>query len=201
MKLSAYSDRILRYIDAESEYFTPLTAKKFAKAGEYFADLAEVLDYSSQRWLNDWLNESYGENEYCEVDHDWGDWLHSRTQQSVSVAFLEKYQKSDRSGNNYPQTRETWSKEFVPNAEPEIDLAGAIATAHAEDITLWSNLIDAAIATSNSITFTQLTQTLDLTPAQIYLGIVLSDRFTIIKDNESNFYSGFSVSLASTTHS
>lgn len=62
--------------------------KKFAVAGAYFCDLAKVLDYSSDRWLRDWLNESYGENEYCEVDANWEDWLTTRTQQSVSVAFL-----------------------------------------------------------------------------------------------------------------
>jgi len=193
---SAYSDRILKFIDADGIYFKPVTAKKFAKAGEYFEGLAEVLDYSTQRWLNDWLNETYGENEYCEVPHDWEDWLAARTQQSVSVAFLAKYQTGDRPSNNYPQTRETWSKEIVPNAEPEIDLAGAIATAHAEDIALWSSLITEVLTLHQLTTFDQLTQTLDLSPAQIYLGIVLSDRFVIIKDDEDDFYGGFSISLA-----
>ncbi|MEL6578904.1 MAG: hypothetical protein AAFQ14_04065 [Cyanobacteria bacterium J06621_12] len=192
---SFYSDRILKFIDADSGYFKPVTAKKFAKAGEYFADLAEVLDYSSQRWLNDWLNETYGENEYCEVDHDWEDWLASRTQQSVSVAFLAKY-KQERPDRKYPKIRETWSKEFSLDLEPETDLAGAIATAHAEDVALWSSLITEALTSHKSTTFAQLTQTLDLSPAQIYLGIVLSDRFIIIKGDEDDFYGGFSISSA-----
>ena len=146
---SVYSDRILKYIDADSQYFTPLTAKKFGKAGEYFLDLAVTLDYSSQRWLIEWFNESYGENEYCEIDHDWEDWLASHTQQSVSVNFLAKYQgdceasRRHRSGNDYPESRQGWSKEEEAELgiEREDDLPSLIATAHAEDIAQWSSLI------------------------------------------------------------
>lgn len=192
---SAYSKEILRFIDADSEYFTPLTATKFAKAGEYFVDLAEVFDYSTQRWLNDWFNDSYGENEYCEVDCDWSDWLTTRTQQSVSVTFLAKYRSSDRRSNNYPERRESWAKEFIVEKKAEIDLTSAISTAYAEDIALWSSLISDRISATETVTFWDLTQTLDLTPAQIYLGIVLSDLFAIVKDDDSDFYGGFSVNF------
>ncbi|MGB5632206.1 MAG: hypothetical protein WBM86_05415, partial [Waterburya sp.] len=89
---SAYSHGILYFVDANSSYFDLSTAAKFVKAGQEFVDLAEALNYTTNRWLQNWLNESYGENEYCEVEPDWVDWLASRTQQSVNVNFLAKYQ-------------------------------------------------------------------------------------------------------------
>ncbi|MEM6614730.1 MAG: hypothetical protein AAF652_21310 [Cyanobacteria bacterium P01_C01_bin.72] len=193
---SVYSQEVLNFIDADSKYFTPLTTIKFAEAGKYFADLAEVLNYSTQRWLNNWLNQNYGENDYCEVEPDWSDWLNSRTQQSVSVAFLAKYQDQERSGNDYPDTRQSWAKVSNLDEKIEIDFTAAIATAHAEDIAAWSSLISNCIPATKAIAFSELTQALDLTPAQIYLGIILSDdRFTISKDEENDFYGGFFVSF------
>ena len=139
---SAYSHGILHFVDANSNYFDLLTADKFARAGQELADLAAVLNYSTNRWLQNWEDESYGENEYCQVEPDWVDWLASRTQQSVSVNFLAKYQ-GDRSGHNYPESRQSGRKgeEAELVVEPEDELSSLIATAHAEDIAQWSSLI------------------------------------------------------------
>lgn len=199
---SCYSQEILNFIDADSDYFEPIAPVKFAIAGGYLADLAEVLDYSSDRWLRNWLNESYGVNEYCEVESDWSDWLASRTQQYVSVNFLSKYQ-TEPAGNNYPQERESWSKTLEPKPVIETDtqlhadksFVGQIMTAHAEDIRQWSNSIAEMIPRTGSITFARLKQVLSLTPAQIYLGIILSDRFVLESRGEVDFYSGFSIFL------
>lgn len=49
MTKSFYSQDILVFIDADSDYFESSNPIKFAVAGEYFADLAEVLNYSSDR--------------------------------------------------------------------------------------------------------------------------------------------------------
>ena len=194
---SFYSSEILNFIDCDCPYFESPTPEKFAVAGRYFRDLAEVLDYSSDRWLRNWLNDSYGENEYCEVDADWEDWLLARTQQSVSVAFLAKYDLSTKPGNNYPKSRESprENNQLQVISEGIDDLQKAIATAHAEDIEKWSHQILGCIPAGQSISFKQLKGKLNLTPAQIYLGIILSNRFIIINQNENDFYSGFSVSL------
>ena len=141
MNYSAYSPEILKFIDCDRPYFNPPTPKKFAVAGDYFCDLAEVLNYSSDRWLRNWLNDSYGENEYCEVDADWSDWLASRTQQSVSVNFLNKYLPQIERQHDYPETRATWSKDLDLEVDDNSNLASVIAIANPEDIEKWSNLI------------------------------------------------------------
>ncbi|MGB5710191.1 MAG: hypothetical protein WBM44_04685 [Waterburya sp.] len=46
------------------------------------------------------------------------------------------------------------------------------------------------------ISFALLKKTVALTPAQIYLGIILSDRFIIMSNGEADFYGGFSIVLA-----
>lgn len=193
---SAYSSGILHFVDANSNYFDLLTADKFTRAGQELADLAAVLDYSTNRWLQNWLNESYGENEYCEVEPNWVDWLASRTQQSVSVNFLAKYQ-GNLLDHKYPESRQSWSKEEEEElvTEPEDELSSFIATAHAEDITQWSSLILDSLPLDRRTSFTWLKENVDLSPAQIYLGIILSDRFVIIKDDENDFYGGFSILL------
>ena len=118
MVKSFYSPEILTFIDANSKFYQPITPDKFVIAGEYFADLAQVLNHTSDRWLRNWLNDSYGENEYCEVTHDWSDWLGSKTQQSVSVAFLAKYLPSSKSNNDYPEERKSWSKAVLDLVQP-----------------------------------------------------------------------------------
>lgn len=96
----------LFYIDAESDFYThPVPVEKFAIAGQCFLDLAIDLDRRSDRWLQNWLNTSYGEAD-CVVPHDWNDWLATRTINSVSVNFLKKYTFSpDFIPNNYPDSR------------------------------------------------------------------------------------------------
>ncbi|MBE9048466.1 hypothetical protein IQ255_29490 [Pleurocapsales cyanobacterium LEGE 10410] len=191
---SFYSPEILTFIDADSEFYQPITPDKFAVAGEYFADLAQVLNYSSDRWLRNWLNESYGKNEYCEVSHDWSDWLGSRTQQSVSVTFLSKYLPQPNSSNNYPDNRKTPSKiESVDNPKG-YDLDRAINLATPEDISIWSKaVLDLVQPSKIPISFAKLITLSHLESVEIYLGIFLSDRFVIIKDDRNEFYSDFAV--------
>ena len=86
-----YSEELNYYLDADSNFYqNSITANKFSLAGECFLELAKKLDIDSETWLRKWQNNSYGEAE-CSVDYDWGDWLSSRTQQSVNVNFLSRY--------------------------------------------------------------------------------------------------------------
>jgi hypothetical protein len=59
LNTSFYSQEILQFIDADSAYYSTIKPSKFAIAGDYFTGLAESLNYAGDRWLRDWLNESY----------------------------------------------------------------------------------------------------------------------------------------------
>lgn len=191
---SFYSPEILTFIDANSEFYYSITPDKFAVAGEYFADLAQALNYTSDRWLRNWLNDSYGENEYCEVAHDWSDWLGSRTQQSVSVAFLAKYLPSSKSNNDYPEERKSWSKDKSVDNPKGYDLDRATSLATPEDISIWSQaILDLVQSFKTPISFAKLITLSHLEPVEVYLGIFLSDRFVIIKDEQNEFYGDFAV--------
>lgn len=112
------------------------------------------------------------------------------------MAFLSKYDGDSYRCNDYPETRKTWSKEVeYPPADLNENLASATATAHAEDIEQWSRAISILVG-DTCVTFDWLKSNLKLTPAQIYLGIIKSDRFVVMKD-EADFYAGFSVKLKS----
>ncbi|BAZ46933.1 hypothetical protein NIES4102_39790 (plasmid) [Chondrocystis sp. NIES-4102] len=189
-----YSENINYYLDAQSDlYPEPITPIKFALAGQCFLDLALKLERDSDRWLKNWQNASYGESE-CVVAHDWCDWLANRTQQSVSVAFLDKYRLSQREPNNYPDNRASVVVETVLEA-PEIeDLDLLIATAYTEEIQAWSSLISSCLSRGQAISFQELIAKIDLSPAKIYLGILLSDRFSLT-GNSDDFYGGFWVRL------
>jgi hypothetical protein len=189
-----YTKNITYYLDAHSDlYPEPITPIKFALAGQCFLDLAQKLERDSDRWLKNWQNTSYGESE-CVVAHDWCDWLANRTQQSVSVAFLDKYQLSQREPNNYPDNRASVVVETVLEA-PEIEnLDLLMATAYTEEIQAWSSLISSCVSRGQAISFQELIAKIDLSPAKIYLGILLSDRFSLI-GNSDDFYGGFWVRL------
>ncbi|MEL6441800.1 MAG: hypothetical protein AAFQ80_21425 [Cyanobacteria bacterium J06621_8] len=195
---SFFSSEVRYYIDPGSSFFSIVTPGKFSIAGQKFLDLAESLNYESDRWLQNWLNESYGAKEFCEVEPDWLDWLASRTQQSVSVNFLDKYQDASPR-NNYPQQRESWNKasELESAVKSEAELLGQVMVAHAEDIARWSNTIADFVPSTGSVTFAWLKHNLPLTSAQIYLGIILSDRFALETSGEADFYGGFSISFHS----
>jgi hypothetical protein len=189
-----YSENINYYLDAQSDlYPEPITPSKFALAGQCFLDLAQKLERDSDRWLKNWQNTSYGESE-CVVAHDWCDWLANRTQQSVSVAFLDKYRLSQREPNNYPDNRASVVVETVLEA-PEIEnLDLLMATAYTEEIQAWSSLVESYISRGRSVSFKELIAKLDLSSAKIYLGILLSDRFSLT-GNSDDFYGGFWVRL------
>jgi hypothetical protein len=189
-----YSENINYYLDAQSDlYPEPITPSKFALAGQCFLDLAQKLEQDSDRWLKNWQNTSYGESE-CVVAHDWCDWLANRTQQSVSVAFLDKYRLSQREPNNYPDNRASVIVETVLEA-PEIEnLDLLMATAYTEEIQAWSSLVESCVSRGQAISFQELITKLDLSPTKIYLGILLSDRFSLT-GNSDDFYGGFWVRL------
>ena len=194
MVKSFYSPKILTFIEADSEFYQPITPDKFAVAGEYFADLAQALNLASDRWLRNWLNDSYGENEYCEVSHDWSDWLVSRTQQSVSVTFLSKYLPQPNSSNDYPDNRKTPSKTESVDNLGDYDLDRAITLATPEDISIWSKaVLDLVQPSETPISFAKLITLSHLEPVEVYLGIFLSDYFVIIKDEQNEFYGDFAV--------
>ena len=188
-----YSEELNYYLDADSNFYqTSLTANKFSLAGECFLELAKKLDIDSENWLRKWQNNSYGEAE-CSVDYDWGDWLSSRTQQSVTVNFLSKYSiKDERVPNDYPNDRTTGKKEeIIPLIPREENLTSLIAIAHQEDIEQWSKMVfEVVVKVNHPVRFNDLIQTLNLSAAQIYLGIILSDLFILLPD-EDNFYDGF----------
>jgi hypothetical protein len=190
-----YSENINYYLDAQSDlYQYPVTPSKFALAGQCFLDLALKLERDSDRWLKNWQNASYGESE-CVVAHDWCDWLASRTQQSVSVAFLDKYRLSQREPNNYPDNRASVVIETVLEA-PEIEnLDLLMATAYTEEIQAWSSLVESCVSRGQAISFQELIAKLDLSAAKIYLGILLSDRFSLSASSNDDFYGGFLVRL------
>jgi hypothetical protein len=146
-----YTENINYYLDAQSDlYPEPITPSKFALAGQCFLDLAQKLERDSDRWLKNWQNASYGESE-CVVAHDWCDWLANRTQQSVSVAFLDKYRLSQREPNSYPDNRASVVVETVLE-EPEIEnLDLLIATAYTEEIQAWSSLISSCLSRGQAI--------------------------------------------------
>lgn len=191
-----YSANINYYLDAQSNlYREPITPIKFALAGQCFLDLALKLERDSDRWLKNWQNASYGESE-CVVAHDWCDWLANRTQQSVSVAFLDKYRVSQKEPSNYPDNRASVVVETVLEA-PEIEnqnLDLLMATAYTEEIQAWSSLVLSCISKGRAVSFKKLIAKLDLSPAKIYLGILLSDRFSLT-GNSDDFYGGFWVRL------
>jgi hypothetical protein len=189
-----YTENINYYLDAQSDlYPEPITPSKFALAGQCFLDLAQKLERDSDRWLKNWQNANYGESE-CVVAHDWCDWLAHRTQQSVSVAFLDKYRLSQREPNNYPDNRASVVVETVLEA-PEIEnLDLLMATAYTEEIQAWSSLVLSCISRGQAISFQELIAKLDLSAAKIYLGILLSDRFSLT-GNSDDFYGGFWVRL------
>jgi hypothetical protein len=216
-----YTKNITYYLDAQSDlYPEPITPSKFALAGQCFLDLALKLERDSDRWLKNWQNASYGESE-CVVAHDWCDWLANRTQQSVSVAFLDKYRLSQREPNNYPDNRASVVADGRGDATlganplglggfpherpvqevetvleaPEIEnLDLLMATAYTEEIQAWSSLVSSCISRGRSVSFQELITKLDLSPAKIYLGILLSDRFSLT-GNSDDFYEGFWVRL------
>jgi hypothetical protein len=206
-----YTKNITYYLDAQSDlYLEPITPSKFALAGQCFLDLALKLERDSDRWLKNWQNASYGESE-CVVAHDWCDWLASRTQQSVSVAFLDKYRLNQREPNNYPDNRASvvadgrglggfpherpvQEVETILEA-PEIEnLDLLMATAYTEEIQAWSSLVSSCVSRGRSVSFKELIAKLDLSPAKIYLGILLSDRFSLTAKSD-DFYGGFWVRL------
>ena len=121
----------------------------------------------------------------------------SRTQQSVNVNFLSKYLIEDeRVPNDYPNDRTTGKKEEIISLIPrEENLTSLIAIAHQEDIEQWSKIVFEFIVKANhSVSFNELIKQLNLSPAQIYLGIILSDLFLLLPD-EDNFYDGFLIEL------
>ena len=193
-----YSQNILFYIDSESDFYAdPVSAEKFAIAGQYFLNLAIDLDRNSDRWLQNWLNTSYGKAD-CVVPHDWNDWLSTRTQQSVSINFLAKYTFTNSIPNNYSDSRiSSTNTTFTPSASSE-NLEESIVTAHAEKIEEWSKIIGDYLGdrVKGSVSFNSLRESLNLSPAKIYLGIILSDRFEV-KTNEADFYGDFLVMVTS----
>ena len=194
---SAYSSKILNFIDCDRPYFNPSTPQKFAVAGDYFCDLAEVLNYSSDRWLRNWLNDRYGENEYCEVPYDWSDWLASRTQESVSVKFLDKYSSQIEVKHDYPETRATWSKYVDLEVDDRPNLASTIAIANPEDLKSWSQQIETVMRGKQSLSFIQLQKLVDLEPVETLLSVLLGEQFLILNVDENDFYSDFVVEFRS----
>ena len=191
-----YDEELNYYLDAGSNFYQDsVTPEQFSLAGQCFLALAEKLDVESERWLKSWQNNSYGQSE-CAVDYDWDDWLRTRTQQSVNVSFLSKYVEDNRLTHDYPEERATRKKEEITTMMPtEESLTSLIAIAHQEDIEQWSKIVfDFILARNQSVSFNELIKQLSLSPAQIYLGIILSDLFLLLA-NEDNFYDGFLINL------
>ena len=192
-----YSEELNYYLDADSNFYQcSVTPDQFSLAGQCFFGLAEKLDVESERWLKSWQNNSYGQTE-CVVDYDWDDWLTSRSQQSVKVSFLSKYVMEDnRLTHDYPEGRATRKKEEITTMMPtEENLTSLISIAHQEDIEQWSKIVfDFIFNRNQSVSFNELIKQLNLSPAQIYLGIILSDLFLLLA-NEEHFYDGFLINL------
>lgn len=181
-------------------YDGSISPEQFDRAGQCFLDLARDLDRTSDRWLHHWLNPTTEAKDYCVVAHDWNDWLESQCQQSVSVRFLDKYDINQRRVHDYPNTRESWLM-VEDLAEVDLDFGSteakmeAISLAHEEKVQQWSELVEQQVAKSRyPVTFKELTHTVPLRRVEIYLGILLGDRFILSSDDE-DFYGGFLVSL------
>lgn len=193
---SSFSEADLYLIAAESPYFEQeiVSNTQFAQAGQKFLDLAQDLDFSSQRWLQNWLNASYGATD-CVVPHDWLDWLATRTQQVVSVAFLDKYSNESREFSNYPENRVSWSEAAILD-DVDLDLQSVLAVSHTEEIELWTSIVTKYLQSCDRLVpFSQLTQNIPLSFSQIYLGVLLNETVEIVPDDD--FYAGFWVSSCS----
>ena len=166
------------------------------QAGNRFIEVAEDIKDDFESWWIDWSNPT--ESGDCLLPPDWSDtFLSNYLQQSIDVSFLDKYlDVTPRLPHDYPETR---VKTIQDNLKDEalltsFEITEILTTAHSESIKEWSNIILKVVDKFQEIKFSYLLNLVELTPAKIYLGILLSDRFRLEKDSD-DFYGDFKIKI------
>lgn len=165
-------------------------------AGNRFVEVAQDIKDDFESWWIDWSNPT--ETGDCLLPADWSDtFLSNYLQQTIDVSFLDKYlMDTPRLPHDYPETRAMTTRasvedEALLNSE---EITEILTTAHSESIKEWSNIILKVVDKFQEIKFSYLTYLVELTPAKIYLGILLSDRFKLEKDTD-DFYGDFKIKI------
>ena len=170
------------------------------QAGNRFVEVAQEIKDDFEAWWIDWSNPT--ELGDCLLPIDWSDsFLSNYLQQSMDVSFLDKYLiDSPRLIHDYPETRvitiqENIEDESLITAE---NIAEVLMIADSESIQEWSNLVVKVLAKFPEIKFSYLLQMIDLSSAQIYLGLLFCEPL-ILKQDSQNFYGDFSIQKKSNT--
>ncbi len=164
------------------------------KAGKRFVEVAQDIKEDFECWWIDWYNPT--ELGDCLLPLDWEDvFLSKYLQQSIDVSFLNKYSiDTPRLSHDYPESRamtihedDEYESLFTQDEITEI-----LTTAHSESIKEWSNTVLKVINEFQEIKFSYLLNLVELSPAKIYLSVLLSDCFILRKDSK-DFYGDFSI--------
>ncbi|MDJ0577038.1 MAG: hypothetical protein QNJ65_17995 [Xenococcaceae cyanobacterium MO_234.B1] len=165
------------------------------KAGKRFVEVAQDIKQNFESWWIDWSNPT--ELGDCLLPEDWEDiFLSKYLQHSIDVSFLNKYLiDTPRLSHDYPESRAMIIQEdneyeslFTPDEITEV-----LTTApNSESIKEWSNIVLKVFTEFPEIKFSYLLNLVQLSPAKIYLSVLLSDRFILRKDSD-DFYGDFSI--------
>ncbi len=166
------------------------------KAGNRFVEVAQDIKEDFECWWIDWYNPT--ELGDCLLPEDWEDiFLSKYLQQSIDVNFLNKYLRdTPRLSHNYPQNRAITIQEDdeYESLFSEDEITEILTTAHSESIKEWSNTVLKVINEFQEIKFSYLLNLVELSPAKIYLSVLLSDCFILRKDND-DFYGDFEIKI------
>ena len=170
-------------------------------AGNKFVAVAQSIKDDFETWWNNWSNPT--EFDDCLLPSDWEEtFLSKYLQQSIDVTFLDKYLVDDhRLSHDYPESRTTYIQEEIEGDLLAKNITDIINTAHSESIKEWSDTVLKVIEKFQEIKFSYLLNLVELSPAKVYLGVLLSDsdemgnpRFTLI-NNRDDFYGDFKIKI------
>ena len=166
------------------------------KAGKRFVEVAQDIKEDFECWWIDWYNPT--ELGDCLLPLDWEDvFLSKYLQQSIDVSFLSKYSiDTPRLSHDYPQNRAMTIQEDDEHESlfTQDEITEILTTAHSESIKEWSNTVLKVINKFQEIKFSYLLNLVELSPAKIYLSVLLSDHFILRKDSD-DFYGDFEIKI------
>ncbi len=166
------------------------------KAGNRFVELAQYIKEDFELWWIDYSNPT--DKGDCLLPFDWSDtFLSKYLQQSIDVSFLNKYLlDTPRLSHDYPETRAMIIHEDdeYESLFTEDEITEVLTTAHSESIKKWSSIVLEVINEFQEIKFSYLLNLVELSPAKIYLSVLLSDCFILRKDSK-NFYGDFKIKI------
>lgn len=167
-------------------------------AGNRFVEVAQDIKNDFESWWIDWKYPI--DNQDCLLPCDWEDvFLSKYLQQSIDVSFLDKYLvDTPRLSHDYPEIRAITihEEQEYESLFTSDEITEVLTNAHSESIKEWSNSVYTIVAKFQEIKFSYLLNLVELSPAKIFLSVLLSDRFILRKDSD-DFYGDFEVQTIS----